>query len=49
MTMSFDCIGPLTNSAEDSKLIFDIIKVKTILIKQQGKKTQNGKRKGLSE
>ena len=26
MTMSFDCIGPLTNSAEDSKLIFDIIK-----------------------
>jgi aspartyl-tRNA(Asn)/glutamyl-tRNA(Gln) amidotransferase subunit A len=26
MTMSFDCIGPLTNSPEDSKLIFDIIK-----------------------
>jgi len=26
MTMSFDCIGPLTNSSEDSKLIFDIIK-----------------------
>jgi aspartyl-tRNA(Asn)/glutamyl-tRNA(Gln) amidotransferase subunit A len=26
MTMSFDCIGPLTNSSEDAKLIFDIIK-----------------------
>ena len=26
MTMSFDCIGPLTNSPEDAKLIFDIIK-----------------------
>ena len=26
MTMSFDCIGPLTNSTEDAKLIFDIIK-----------------------
>jgi len=26
MTMSFDCIGPLTNSAEDAKLIFNIIK-----------------------
>ncbi|MCH7850374.1 MAG: Asp-tRNA(Asn)/Glu-tRNA(Gln) amidotransferase subunit GatA [Nanoarchaeota archaeon] len=26
MTMSFDCIGPLTNSSEDSKIIFDIIK-----------------------
>jgi aspartyl-tRNA(Asn)/glutamyl-tRNA(Gln) amidotransferase subunit A len=26
MTMSFDCIGPLTKSPEDSKLIFDTIK-----------------------
>lgn len=26
MTMSFDCIGPLTNSSEDVKLIFDVIK-----------------------
>jgi aspartyl-tRNA(Asn)/glutamyl-tRNA(Gln) amidotransferase subunit A len=26
LAMSFDCIGPLTNSAEDAKLIFDIIK-----------------------
>jgi aspartyl-tRNA(Asn)/glutamyl-tRNA(Gln) amidotransferase subunit A len=26
MAMSFDCIGPVTNSIEDSKLIFDIIK-----------------------
>jgi len=26
MTMSFDVIGPLTNSPEDSKLIFDVIK-----------------------
>jgi aspartyl-tRNA(Asn)/glutamyl-tRNA(Gln) amidotransferase subunit A len=26
MTMSFDCIGPLTNSTEDAKLIFDTIK-----------------------
>ena len=26
MAMSFDCIGPLTNSPEDAKLIFDIIK-----------------------
>ncbi len=26
MTMSFDCIGPLTNSSEDAKLIFSIIK-----------------------
>ncbi len=26
MTMSFDVIGPLTNSAEDSKLIFNVIK-----------------------
>jgi len=26
MAMSFDCIGPLTNTTEDSKLIFDIIK-----------------------
>ncbi len=26
MTMSFDCIGPLTNSPEDAKLIFNIIK-----------------------
>ena len=26
MTMSFDCIGPLTHSSEDAKLIFDIIK-----------------------
>jgi len=26
MTMSFDCIGPLTNSSEDAKLIFNIIK-----------------------
>jgi len=26
MCMSFDCIGPLTKTAEDSKLIFDIIK-----------------------
>jgi len=26
MTMSFDCIGPLTHSPEDAKLIFDIIK-----------------------
>ncbi|MEA3329480.1 MAG: amidase family protein [Nanoarchaeota archaeon] len=26
MTMSFDCIGPLTNSSEDAKLIFDVIK-----------------------
>jgi aspartyl-tRNA(Asn)/glutamyl-tRNA(Gln) amidotransferase subunit A len=27
MTMSFDCIGPLTQTPEDAKLIFDIIKV----------------------
>ena len=26
MCMSFDCIGPLANSAEDAKLIFNIIK-----------------------
>jgi len=26
MTMSFDCIGPITNSPEDAKLIFNIIK-----------------------
>jgi len=26
MAMSFDCIGPLTHSPEDAKLIFDIIK-----------------------
>ena len=26
MTMSFDCIGPLTKTSEDAKLIFDIIK-----------------------
>ena len=26
MTMSFDCIGPLTNSSEDAKLIFNVIK-----------------------
>ncbi|MDH3353038.1 MAG: aspartyl/glutamyl-tRNA amidotransferase subunit A [Nanoarchaeota archaeon] len=26
MTMSFDCIGPLVNSPEDAKLIFNIIK-----------------------
>lgn len=26
MAMSFDCIGPLTNNVEDSKLIFDVIK-----------------------
>ena len=26
MAMSFDCIGPLTNSPEDAKLIFDIIR-----------------------
>jgi len=26
MTMSFDCIGPLTHSPEDAKLIFNIIK-----------------------
>ena len=26
MTMSFDCIGPLTNSPEDAKLIFNVIK-----------------------
>ncbi len=26
MTMSFDCIGPLTKTATDAKLIFDIIK-----------------------
>jgi len=26
MTMSFDCIGPLTKSPEDAKLIFDIIR-----------------------
>jgi aspartyl-tRNA(Asn)/glutamyl-tRNA(Gln) amidotransferase subunit A len=26
MAMSFDCIGPITNSVQDSKLIFDIIK-----------------------
>ncbi|MFH1521583.1 MAG: amidase family protein [archaeon] len=26
MTMSFDCIGPLTQTPEDAKLIFDIIK-----------------------
>lgn len=26
MAMSFDCIGPLTNSSEDAKLIFDVIK-----------------------
>ncbi|MBU2576094.1 MAG: aspartyl/glutamyl-tRNA amidotransferase subunit A [Nanoarchaeota archaeon] len=26
MTMSFDCIGPLTNSTEDAKLIFNVIK-----------------------
>ena len=25
MTMSFDCIGPLTQTSEDAKLIFDII------------------------
>ncbi len=26
MTMSFDCIGPLTNSAKDAKLIFNVIR-----------------------
>jgi len=26
MAMSFDCIGPLTNSPEDSRLIFNVIK-----------------------
>lgn len=26
MTMSFDCIGPLTQTPEDAKLIFDVIK-----------------------
>jgi len=26
MTMSFDCIGPLTHTSEDAKLIFNIIK-----------------------
>ncbi len=26
MTMSFDCIGPLTQTSDDAKLIFDIIK-----------------------
>ena len=26
MAMSFDCIGPLCNSVEDAKLIFDVIK-----------------------
>jgi len=26
MTMSFDCIGPLTHSPEDAKLIFNVIK-----------------------
>jgi aspartyl-tRNA(Asn)/glutamyl-tRNA(Gln) amidotransferase subunit A len=26
MTMSFDCIGPLTHSSEDAKLIFNVIK-----------------------
>jgi len=26
MAMSFDCIGPLTTSSEDAKLIFDVIK-----------------------
>ncbi|MFA4960506.1 MAG: Asp-tRNA(Asn)/Glu-tRNA(Gln) amidotransferase subunit GatA [Candidatus Pacearchaeota archaeon] len=26
LSMSFDCIGPLTNSVEDAKIVFDVIK-----------------------
>tara|TARA_Y100000310_G_scaffold149036_2_gene148357 strand:- start:1359 stop:2690 length:1332 start_codon:yes stop_codon:yes gene_type:complete len=47
MAMSFDCIGPLTNNLEDSKLIFNIIKGQDNFDQTTNKKEKDHKKKNV--